>query len=695
MTNKDNILITGGNGMIGSNLDFGIKPSSKIMNICNYESIKNIFDKYNIECIIHLASINIKDCDNDIKKAIEVNINGTINLIKISKEYNIPFIFISSGAVFSSINPNDTFNEKSSPCPNCIYGYTKLSAEKIASTYDKSIIIRTGWLYGSKNNIKNYKFVENSITNILDNKTVYGSNDFFGSPTYIVDFIEKMLYLIENKMYGIYHIINEGYASGYEIAVEICNILNKDNKLIIKKKVADIPNANDYRSNSEKLQTNYDFLYLRNWKIALNEYIKSFDINHINMNNINAIYKKRHKCRLCNQPNLIEIFNLNPTPPANQFIKKKENQEYIPLDICLCNDCKHIQLLEIIDPKILYQNYFYLSSTSSTMVKHLCESVDYFIDYLDINKTDNILEIGSNDGTIIQYLLNKNFTNVIGIDPAKNIKTLNNLPIICDFFSSKKYEYFLNNYGKFKLIFGFHCCAHIENNQDVFKTVFDLLEDNGVFVMEIGYFYDVFKNKTFDTIYHEHIDYYTCTSIKNYCDKNNVILFNVKKTKIQGGSIQFFICKNVNTKYSKNNNKINKLLLNEKKSGIFDIEHHISWFNNINEIGINLNLLLDNIKKNNYKIAGYGASAKSTTFLHQFKIHNILEYIIDDNIYKIDHFSPGLHIPIKPITELQNNKVNYILILSWNFRNEIIKKLKQYTKYNIKIIIPFPNIKII
>lgn len=409
-----------------------------------------------------------------------------------------------------------------------------------------------------------------------------------------------------------------------------------------------------------------------------------------------ALWKNRTQCRLCCNNILIDIFNLEPTPPANHFILEKKKQTYIPLDIAICKQCNHIQLLQIIDPKILYEDYLYVSSTTNTMINHLYNSIDYYIEYINLNKTDNILEIGANDGTCIKYLLDKGFMNTIGVDPAKNIKLRHDLPIICDFFGSNLHDELLNKYGKFKMIFGFHCFAHIENIEDVFKTAFELLEDDGLFIMEVGYFYDVFTHKTFDTIYHEHIDYYTCTSIKNYCDNNQLKLCNIKNTHIQGGSMQFYICKQSTNKYLINYNSINNTINKENNANLFIPNNLINWFSNINNIRDELQHILHSIKQNNKKIAGYGASAKSTTFMHQFKItDNILEYIIDDNIYKINRYSPGFHIPITSIDILDNNKVDYIIILSWNFTNDIIKKLNKYITDGLKIIIPFPNIQII
>jgi len=690
-------LITGGSGMVGSNINFGIKPSSSELNIVDKNSIENFFLKVGkISCIVHLVALNLRDCENYPDKAIDVNINGTINMLKIAKERNIPFVLVSSGAVFSSNNENEIFNEKCVKNPNCMYGYTKSSSEEIALTYEKTIVIRTGWLFGG-NQKTHYKFVENAVNNLYANTEVKASNNFYGSPTYVMDFIDKMKKIIGNMDYGIHHVVNSGYGSGYDIGIEIAKIINKKQDMIIPADASNIPNSGPKRSSTEMLESLNPDNILRDWKIALNEYLKKYIKEKFNKISDEAVKKKwsnREVCRLCRSYNLKVFFKLQPTPPANHFIKEIFLQETIPLDIAICNDCNHIQLIQIVDPEFQYSNYFYVSSTTYTMTNHLKKSSLEFTDHLGLSKEDQILEIGANDGVCVKHLLENGFVNTIGIDPAQNINKRHNLPIICDFFGSNIIQTFKENYKPFKLIFAFHCCAHIEDINDVFKTINELLDDSGSFIMEVGYFYEVFKNRLFDVIYHEHIDYHTVTAIQQFSLRNNLLLYKVKTNCIQGGSIQFYFCKN---NYGREiEESVNKAIEEENRINLFDYENLNQWQNIIIRTGIDLNYILNGFKSHGKTIVGYGASAKSTTFLYQFKLTNkIIKYIIDDNIYKQDYFTPGLHIPIKSSNILKIDHVDYIIILSWNFTEEILSKLEEYRKFGVRIIVPFPEIKII
>jgi dTDP-4-dehydrorhamnose reductase len=682
----NNALITGGSGMVGSNINFGIKPTSTDMDITSRKSIDNYVNNLDkISCIIHLAAINLRESEENSINAINCNINGTIKMLHIAKTRNVPFIYLSTGAVFSSNNSNDTFNETNITNPNCIYGHTKRSAEEIALTYDKTIIVRTGWLFGGNQKL-HYKFVEHFINNILTNNEVKASNNFYGSPTYVLDLIDKIKELIIHNKYGIQHIVNSETASGYDVAIEICNILNKNNKLIIPTLSNLVPNPGPKnRSNTEILETIHECNKLRNWKDALKYYIN-------NTNNIKKIWENRAFCRLCNSSDLYTFYNMERTALANSFVKEPCVQLTIPLDVCICHMCNHVQLLQIVEPSYQYNNYFYVSSTSFIMINHLKNNVDEFITYLNIKKDYNILEIGANDGVCIKHLLDNGYNNIIGIDPAKNIHNRHNLPIICDFFGSNIIPYFKQKLISFKLIYGFHCCAHIENIQDVFYTIYELLDNDGVFIMEVGYFYEVYKNLLFDTIYHEHIDYHTCTAIQKFGEKYKLLLFNVKTNDIQGGSIQFYFSKNVRSIEQ----SVNEYIQKERDINLFDIPLLDKWKYKIITNGRDIKFFLRSVIDNGKRVAGYGASAKSTTLLYQYKLsNNIIECIIDDSVFKQNYLSPGLHIPIKPISFLDNEKIDYIIILSWNFTDEILKKLACYREQGMRIIIPFPDFRIL
>lgn len=698
----ENIIIFGSSGMIGKNIDFGLKPTSSDVDVTNSKSIENYIRKLTTKatCIINLVALNLRDSENNIEKSIEVNINGTTNLVRYAKQLNIPFVLLSSGAVFSSTNNNKSFNESSETNPNCVYGYTKSSAEKIALLYEKTIIIRTGWVFGGSQK-SHYKYVEHVINNLLTYSEINASNNFYGSPTYVKDLIEKIKFIITNNNYGIHHIVNSGIATGYDVAIEIAEIMEKDTNLIKSLECDKIPNAGPKRSKSEILESNFEINKMRNWKEALKEYVNKYlqEKNILNTASLKInkkndnIWKNREKCRLCNSFELDVFINLEPTPQANHYVKIPVKQESIPLDVCICNKCKHIQLLQILNPSFQYSNYLYVTTASKTMVNHVLSNVQLFLDRFNIQKTENVLEIGANDGTCIKYLTEKGYNNSVGVDPAENINNNHSLPIICDFFGSNILKNEKIKTKSYKLIFAFHACAHIENIQDVFYTIQELLTDDGIFIMEVGYFYEVYKNKIFDTIYHEHIDYHTCKAMKTFCSNNNLVLFDVKINKIQSGSIQFYISKDPNTIPTQT---VNEFIDLEENIKLSDLNNLYKWKISISLNSRDLQYIVSSFINQGKTIFGYGASAKSTTFTHQFKLsNNLIKYIIDDSYLKQNLYTPGYNIPIVSIDILNKEKCDYLIILSWNFLDDILVKVNEYRKVGLRIIVPFPHIQII
>jgi len=405
------------------------------------------------------------------------------------------------------------------------------------------------------------------------------------------------------------------------------------------------------------------------------------------------IWMNRTQCRLCNSSNITCIFNLEPTPLANHFVSEKKTQCIIPLDLYLCETCNHIQLLQIVNPEIQYIEYPYVSSTSKTMTLHLQNSMNEFIDILNLKKNDTILEIGANNGVCIKYLIDYGFSNVVGIDPAQNIYKTHSLPIIPDFFGSKIIDTLYNKYGLFKLIFAFHCCAHIETIQDVFTSVYKLLDDDGSFIVEVGYFYEVFKNMSFDVIYHEHIDYHTCTAMNFFSKKQHLKLYKVRENNIQGGSIQFFFCKE--TAQKEIDSSVQYFIDKESSINLFNKNNLLTWSDSIISKKKYILDTLQQLVLDQKIIVGYGAPAKLTTFMYLYQLNNdLIKYIIDDNSYKQGLFTPGTHIPIKNCDILNTYKVDYIFLFCWNFADEIIPKLQKYRDNGIKIIIPFPDLKI-
>lgn len=403
---------------------------------------------------------------------------------------------------------------------------------------------------------------------------------------------------------------------------------------------------------------------------------------------------KKNKCRLCESKNLKPALNLGYSPLANSFSKyRKKNKKY-PLKVLRCINCNHLQLSHVINEKKLFSEYLFVSGTSKTNLRH-------FKNYANeckkrfLSKKSKILDIASNDGSFLKFFSYKNLK--VGIDPAKNIvSNLKNPNFHTEkaFFNYNSSIKLKKKYGNFDLITANNVCAHVNDLRDFVLGIKNLLSKNGVFIFEVGYFHDVLLNKTFDTIYHEHLDYHLFTPLISFFKKYELEIFDVKNIFIQGGSIRVYVGHIRN--HEINTKNLRNLIYKEKKMGYSNKTLFDKFQKFIKKKREHLLTQLQSILEKNKKIAGYGASAKSTTFLNYFKLDSKhLNFIADLNIFKQNRYSPGSNIKILHPKNIYQKKIDYILILSWNFSIEIIKQNINFLKKGGKFIIPFPRILIL
>ena len=402
-------------------------------------------------------------------------------------------------------------------------------------------------------------------------------------------------------------------------------------------------------------------------------------------------------CRLCNSKNLKKVFDLGRTPLANSYLKieiSKKLRKY-PLKLNYCNSCGHLQLTHSIKPSKMFSNYLYKTNTSKKNFLHF-KSYANEIKKMFKNRNTKILDIASNDGTFLNFFEKKKFFR-LGIDPAKNLKKLSlkkGITQIDDFFTMKKSENIKKKYGKFDIITANHVCAHVEDLNDFFNGVQNLLKDEGLFVFEISYRASVLKKNTFDTIYHEHLDYHALYPISKFVKKFNLNVVNFKTPDAQGGSLRVYVSKNKN---SKNQKSIKKQILKEKKQlNLFNVSTYKKFEKKIINCKNKLNSLIQNCINNNMSIAGYGAAAKTTTFLNYFKIsEKNIKFIFDDNKLKQGLCIPGTKIKILDPLNMNKKNIDVLIIFAWNYAELIIAKNKKFKKKGGKFLIPFPNPRLI
>lgn len=411
--------------------------------------------------------------------------------------------------------------------------------------------------------------------------------------------------------------------------------------------------------------------------------------------------KIKKSCVVCKEKSLYEYINFGKTALAGSFLTKKTYLQIEPkyeLSVAYCSKCKVSQIIKKIDENIFFKNYFYSSSKIQTLVNHFKDLSSEINNKNYFAYTKSLLEIGCNDGVLLKNFYNSKFDLCIGVDPAKNIiKKIDNskIKLINDFFSFKLSQLIKKKFGKIDLIIANNVFAHSFFIRDIAKGINNLLSDDGVFIFEVHYIKNIIFNGQFDMIYHEHVLYYSVTSLKNLLNTFNLRIFNIKKIQIHAGSIRVYACKNNSKKY-KIHKIVNEMLSQETKLGLNNILTYNRFNIYINALNKKFINFLYNLHKKKLKIAGYGASGRANTMLQFNNLYKFLEFMIDDSTYKIGNYTPGSHLQIKSSKILYTNaKPDVVIIFAWSFKKEIIEKHKKYINNGGRFVTLMPNIQYI
>lgn len=409
-------------------------------------------------------------------------------------------------------------------------------------------------------------------------------------------------------------------------------------------------------------------------------------------------HKKINCCRLCNSEDLNIQFKFGKIPLGNNLLssyQKAIDADVYPLEVVKCADCNHFQLNHSVSPELLYAtNYTYLSSIGSSFVKHIKEYVFWIRSTCKLNKDSFVFEIGSNDGTCLNEFKKIGY-KICGVDPAKipsSIANKKDLFTINDFFDDRVVNQVIDIFGQADLISSQNALAHIDDLSDVFKNAFKLLKNEGYFVFEVGYFKEVLENQLFDTIYHEHLDYHHGAPLVKFLNKIGFSILNMSVNGSQGGSLRVLLKKTNDITIS---NQVLEFLDEERNSILFKKYELDNWFSYIYKNLEQLKEFVVKTKKEGINVLGYGAPTKATLLIEASNLSiNDLDFIVDDNEIKVGRYLPKHGIEIKNVNELKKNKNCCVIILAWNFSNDIILKLKNL-KLDLLILVPLPKFKII
>ena len=402
------------------------------------------------------------------------------------------------------------------------------------------------------------------------------------------------------------------------------------------------------------------------------------------------------KCLICSSK-FSPFIDFGSMPIANGFATKKElkNEYFFPMKVGFCETCSMVQLLEQPDrEKMFHDSYAFFSSTSNYMINHFKKFANSVSLLQNLDEKSFVVEIGSNDGIMLQNFLSKNIP-CLGVEPSKNVAHVSmekGIDVITEFFDRPLAEDILKNYQKADAILSANVMCHIPYIHSIYEGVKTLLKEDGVFIFEDPYLGEIIEKTSFDQIYDEHVFLFSALSINYLANMHDLELVNVEPQITHGGSMRYTIGHKGIKTVSQN---VIKLIDQEKKLGLDKKQSYLSFTDNVNKIKNDLINLLTKLKNDGKKVVAYGATSKSTTVTNYFGITpDLVECIYDTTPIKQNKLSPGAHIPVLPYEQFRESNPDYVLLFAWNHATEIMKKERDYMGSDRHWITYIPEVKI-
>ena len=412
---------------------------------------------------------------------------------------------------------------------------------------------------------------------------------------------------------------------------------------------------------------------------------------------MNGHCRRRDTCRLCGGKDLHTVLELTPTPPANAFVGETgldSEQPCFPLDVFFCRGCGHVQLLDVVDPGLLFEDYVYVSGTSPVFVEHFERYADDVTRRFGPEPGSLVVDIGSNDGTLLAAFKSRGL-KVLGVDPARDIAARANeagIETIAGFFTPELAAKILQSHGPAAVVTANNVFAHADDLAGIIQGVQTLLAPSGVFVFEASYLADVVEKTLFDTIYHEHLAYHSVKPLTRFFRENGMRLFAAERVSSHGGSIRGMVEADGGPHQA--DGSVEALIGLEEELGLDRAETFSGFAGRIGKLGDELKKLTGEIKAEGKSIAGFGAPAKATTLMYHFGLGpEVIDFIVDDSPLKQGLYTPGHHIPVLPTAELYVRRPDYALILAWNFAQPIMDKHSAFREAGGRFIVPLPTLE--
>jgi D-mycarose 3-C-methyltransferase len=407
-------------------------------------------------------------------------------------------------------------------------------------------------------------------------------------------------------------------------------------------------------------------------------------------------YQARQQCRICHSASLTDFLDLGEMPPVNAFTETTDTfQTSYPLVVAFCRSCSHVQLRNTVNRAALFQDYTYFSSASEPLIKHFDDYADE-IERKFLDEGETVVEIGCNDGILLDQFSNR--VQCLGVEPAQNVATVARkqygLDIRTEFFDADMAADISDEIGTANAVLANNVVGHIDDLHDFMDGIELMLKADGVFIMEVPYVYHLLNNLEFDTIYHEHISYFSVHTLQRLVNQFNLEIFDIKRVDTQGGSLRMYIqpdggSYNV-SRYVKD------LLRLERAHSMTEVKTFERFSEAVKQLGKQLRNLLVNIAEQDCTLVGYGAPAKGNVLLNYCNLGpEHIDFVIDTTPRKQHTYTPGTKIPVRPAEAFSDPYPEYALLLAWNYRSAILQNEREFREVGGRFIVPQPSVDII
>jgi hypothetical protein len=402
------------------------------------------------------------------------------------------------------------------------------------------------------------------------------------------------------------------------------------------------------------------------------------------------------RCRVCDANDWLPVVSYGPMPLANSYLDPAPSyasEQLYPLNVIVCRNCWLVSLDHVVDPEVLYRDYLYVSSDSETMTAHMKHISDTCIQRFEIPPRSLVIELGSNIGTQLRFFGAVGM-RVLGVDPARNLAQVandNGIPTIPDFFSRELARRISKEHGSARLLLGRHVFAHVHDLAEIIAGAQSLLDPEfGIFVIEVPYLLDMLAGKQFDTIYHEHLSYFSVGTLNRLFERYGMRIVDIERFPIHGGSILLAATPHEGRRQARP--AVASLLEEEDHEGLTREARYRQFAEATREVQESLASLVRGLVAQGRSIAAYGATAKSSVLLGICGLGaSEIAYCTDTTPLKQGKVLPGTHIPIFPPTYAELHRPDYYLLLAWNYAEEILRKEHSYLASGGRIIVPLPE----